>query len=249
MNHPDEMYVDIGATSEEEVRKAGVDLLDPVALSVRSKDVGPLMSAEAGPVVGDRFGAAVLKEIAAKLGKAKTQGTTTIAFVTQSWTGGRGLNRLLEEIKPDEMIYLGRIVASTASDKPETQAQLGSGILLAAPEAKTELSEFPGAIQKLATKRGVPLTITVGAPPRIASYTKPNPLPARFAMIGVPTLWPVTPAETVSSKDLKSLEQLIEEYLGFAQAPIESVAGGVPGCENEQPDTPDPRGNLRGERS
>jgi putative aminopeptidase FrvX len=97
------------------------------------------------------------------------------------------------------------------------------------------LPEFPAAIQKLAAKRGVPLTVTVGAPPRIASYTKPNPLPARFAMIGVATLWPVTPAETVSTKDLKSLEQLIEEYLGFAQAPIESVPGGVPGCEKNNP--------------
>src|ERR1700757_2831058 len=30
MNHPDEMYVDLGAKSAEEVRSAGVDVLDPI---------------------------------------------------------------------------------------------------------------------------------------------------------------------------------------------------------------------------
>src|SRR6202035_3098633 len=33
MSHPDEMYVDIGATSAEEVRAAGVDVLDAVTVS------------------------------------------------------------------------------------------------------------------------------------------------------------------------------------------------------------------------
>ena len=33
MAHPDEMFVDIGASSAEEVREAGVDLLDPIALA------------------------------------------------------------------------------------------------------------------------------------------------------------------------------------------------------------------------
>src|SRR5580700_7556112 len=54
MSHPDEMYVDIGASSAEEVRAAGVDLLDPIALSRKSRPVGN--SGVAGPGVGDRFG-------------------------------------------------------------------------------------------------------------------------------------------------------------------------------------------------
>src|ERR1700686_4784773 len=32
MAHPDEMYVDIGASSAEEVRASGVDILDPISL-------------------------------------------------------------------------------------------------------------------------------------------------------------------------------------------------------------------------
>ena len=40
MNQVEELYVDIGATNEAEVRAAGVDLLDPIALRQRSMTVG-----------------------------------------------------------------------------------------------------------------------------------------------------------------------------------------------------------------
>src|SRR5580698_4196766 len=54
MAHPDEMYIDIGATNAEDVRAAGVDLLDPVALNRKFKPIGK--NGFAGPAVGDRFG-------------------------------------------------------------------------------------------------------------------------------------------------------------------------------------------------
>src|SRR5215468_9761301 len=107
MNHPDEMYVDIGATSPADVRAAGVDLLDPIALQRKRFPVG--QGGEAGPSAGDRFGCTVLSQLLERIKDTQAKGTTTVAFLTQQWTGGRGLNRLLEEIKPDEMIFVGRI--------------------------------------------------------------------------------------------------------------------------------------------
>jgi putative aminopeptidase FrvX len=95
MNHFDEMYVDIGAASAEEVFAAGVDVLDAVVLNEGARSIGEQM---AGPRVGDSFGAAALRELAWKLKDRKLAGTTTIAFVTQAWAGGRGLNRLPEEV-------------------------------------------------------------------------------------------------------------------------------------------------------
>ncbi|PYU12680.1 MAG: peptidase M42, partial [Acidobacteria bacterium] len=100
MNHPDEMYVDIGAATADEVRAAGVDLLDPIALQRKWFPVG--QSGEAGPATGDRFGCAALLQLLERMKDSKAKGTATIAFVTQQWAGSRGLNRLLEEIKPDE---------------------------------------------------------------------------------------------------------------------------------------------------
>src|ERR1700746_3048429 len=52
MSDLDQMYVDIGAASSEEVRAAGVDILDSVALQRQQFAVG---QGWAGPAVGDRF--------------------------------------------------------------------------------------------------------------------------------------------------------------------------------------------------
>src|SRR4029077_10586572 len=57
-------------------------------------------------------------------------------------------------------------------------------------------------------------------------YAKPSPLPERFAMLGVPTLWPVTPAEYLSWKDIGDLTRLVESYLDIGAS---SVGGGTGG--------------------
>src|SRR5260370_18787918 len=100
MSDLDQMYVDIGAASSEEVRAAGVDILDSVALQRQSFPVG---QGWAGPAVGDRFGCEALLHIAERLKESKKPGTTTIAFVTQQWTGGRGLGPSLAEKQPAEI--------------------------------------------------------------------------------------------------------------------------------------------------
>ena len=109
MNHPDEMYIDIGAASAAEVRAAGVDLLDPIALNRQLYALGN--DEVAGVAVGDRFGCAALMEILRSTDPRKLSGTLTVAFVTQQWTGARGLDRLLQEIHPEEMILVNRILA------------------------------------------------------------------------------------------------------------------------------------------
>lgn len=143
MNHVDELYVDIGAKSAEEVRGAGVDVLDPIVLRrprgpeatlVQNFRVG--QSGLAGPGTGDRLGAEALLELLVRLRGAKAAGTTTVAFVTQQWLGGRGLNRLLTEIQPEEMVFLGRLVpAAPAVARTSWSVRVTSGIHGVAPSA------------------------------------------------------------------------------------------------------------------
>src|SRR5207247_2657579 len=75
----------------------------------------PSQFGEAGAAAGDRFGCTVLSQLLERIKDAKAKGTTTVAFLTQQWTGGRGLNRLLEETKPDEMIFVGRMATGGKS--------------------------------------------------------------------------------------------------------------------------------------
>jgi putative aminopeptidase FrvX len=220
MTHPDEMYVDIGATSAEEVRAAGVDLLDPVALNRKYRSIGN--SGLAGPAVGDRFGCAVLIELLSRARQSKIAGTTTVAFVTQQWTGGRGLDRLLNELRSDELIYVGRLAPPRSADGKTAPKQLNfdqAGILLALDDASKSPIGFAAELADLAAKSNLTITPVVAARPRLSGYAKTSALPERFTQLGIPVRWPVTPAEFVAYKDLRNLGDLLEAYLQIPTTP------------------------------
>jgi putative aminopeptidase FrvX len=224
MSDLDQMYVDIGATNSEEVRAAGVDILDAVTLQRQPFSVG---QGWAGPAVGDRFGCEALLHIAERLKESKKRGTTTVAFLTQQWTGGRGLNRILEEIPADEMIYVGRVRAASAAanNSAGENPAPGSGVLLGVNDAANPIG-FARELKAVAEKEHLPLRIVSSPAPRIASYAKANSFPERFAMLGIPTLWPVTPAEYLSGSDGGNLARLIEAYLDI---PVQSAGAGYGG--------------------
>jgi putative aminopeptidase FrvX len=219
MNHPEEMYVDIGAKSAEEVSTTGVSVLDPLALQRSFFTVGEFHVGEwglAGPGVGDRVGWDVFLQLLGEGNEIKARGTTTIAFVTQQWLGGRGLNRLLTEIHPDEMIYVGRIAADQASgtEKKVNGPKPGSGLLVGLlPNAKQSGESMFGQLKVLAEKEQISVQISTVAPPRMAGYAKSASLPERFVQIYVPLLWPVTPSEFSAFRDQEQLEQLLKDYL------------------------------------
>ncbi|MDP9339194.1 MAG: M20/M25/M40 family metallo-hydrolase [Acidobacteriota bacterium] len=228
MAHPDEMYVDIGAANAEEVRAAGVDLLDPISLARDAQKLGA--DELASPAIGDRIGCVVLAELLQSLKghPGKLPGTLTVAFAAQQWTGGRGLDRLLNEFHPDEMIYVGRFLpprnddTKTSAPPAHEPAKLGSGILVGTADAAAPLSGLAAEIKKIGDAQHIAVTPVSTAAPAMASYAKPTPLPARFAHLGVASLYPVTPAETIRSKDVSQLGAVLYQY-----AAGEAAYGGV----------------------
>jgi len=221
MDHPDEMYVDIGARSAAEVRAAGVDLLDPVLLQPTATRIGN--SGWMGNGTGDRFGTEVLLRIAQGLKEPKASGTTTIAFVTQQWLGGRGLNRLLTELTPDEMIFVGRVWPGKEAEE-NAAAKPGSGVLLGVTGKPSEANGLPGDLKALAQRENIPLKEMQAKAPRLAGYVKGASLPENFAELGVPTQYPMTPAEFLAWSDEGKLQSLLEAYLN-----LPNLAGGIGG--------------------
>ena len=134
MNHPDELFVDIGAKNAAEVTGAGVDVLDAVAtqrnlLAVGREDVS-------GQSSGDRTALLAVLGLLEKARLNEIKGTLTVAFVAQQWTAARGMNRLLTEIHPDEMIFVGHVTSRSPADGTTgggtvAAQKLGSGVLIA----------------------------------------------------------------------------------------------------------------------
>jgi putative aminopeptidase FrvX len=112
----DELYVDVGAISAAEVRRAGIEILDPISIERHLYEMG--YGRMTAPAIGDRFGCAALVEMLQHLDASNVKGTLTVAFVGQQWAGGRGIERVLAHAaasqKIDEMIYVGRLTRGNA---------------------------------------------------------------------------------------------------------------------------------------
>jgi putative aminopeptidase len=214
MTQIDELYLDIGARSAEVARAGGADVLDPVTLAQPPITVGA--DDEAGAGAGDRFGWEALLEAARNLSRARASGTTTIAFVTQQWLGGRGLIRVLTGSPPDEMIFVGRVTPHGTDANPALviPPEPGDGVLIGElPGTQSATDALPVALQSLARDQHVPIRLMTAAAPQMVGDGPSPALPHRLAVLGVPTLLPVTPAETFSRGDLRELTRLLEAYL------------------------------------
>jgi putative aminopeptidase len=191
-------------------------------------------SGVAGPVTGEVTGVNTLG-LLGQGREIKAKGTTTIAFVTEQWTGGRGLNRLLTEIHPDEMVFVGRVIPTPPANKDVQveERKPGSGVLLGVTaDSKNGAESLAERLKAVAEKEQILLHVVTAAPPRIAGYAKSATLPENFVELGLPELWPVTPAETVAQGDAERLERLLSVYLDMVSSPVgggkdDSTAGGV----------------------
>jgi putative aminopeptidase len=215
------LYVDIGATNADEVRKAGVDILDPIVINRRLMN----LAAEemAGASIGDRFGAAALVELLGHIDPTKIKGTLTVAFVVQQRTGSRGLQRILTQTRTDELMYVGRLLPGGPIPEMETmhrapRREPGGGVLVGVPQTDGSLPAFATELKQLADANKIPLASDYSASILPRSYLPLPQFPTKWAHIGIATLFPDTPAETIASEDLTNLTNLLDLYVG-AQSP------------------------------
>src|SRR5271156_5063827 len=213
------IYVDIGATSAAEVRKAGVDILNPIVINRRLMN---LAAAElAGASIGDRFGAAALVELLGHVDPTKIKGTLTVAFVVQQRTGACGLQRILTRTQADELIYVGRLLPGGPIPEMETmhrapRREPGGGVLVGVPQTDGSLPAFATELKQLADANKIPFASDYSASILPKSYLPMPQLPAKWAHLAIATSWTDTPAETIDSSDLLNLTSLLNIYLGAA---------------------------------
>ena len=207
----DNMYIDMGAKTEADVLRSGVDVLSPLAAARSLLRVGP--HRWAGTAVGDRFGDAVLLQLARALAAKPGTGTTTIAFVTQQYATSRGLIRVLETEHPDEVVFVGRgrkEIARQARNSEEAAVlpALGTGTI---------------AFGTPATWFGSAMTSSPAAPFLQRGYGPAMALPTRTLHAGVPLLYPLTAGEMLDDRDLDALLVSLEKYVGTAATPSQNA--------------------------
>jgi len=206
------MYVDIGASSAEEVRKNGVDLLSPVVINRRLFNLND--DRMAGASIGDKFGAAALADLVREIDPAKVHGRLTVVFFVQGRTGARGLERILNTNSFDEMLYVGRLLPGGAIAGMEgvhraPRREPGGGVLFGLARTNDTLSGLTADLKQLADSHGIPVAVDYSADVMARSATT---FPARWAHAAVAVSWPDTPAETLARADLANLTRLLKIY-------------------------------------
>jgi putative aminopeptidase len=230
------IYVDIGASSEAEVRKAGVDVLDPIVINRRLMTL--VTGKMAGASVGDRFGAAALVALLGHVDPTKIKGTLTVAFVVQQRTGARGLQRILTQTQADEMIYVGRLLPGGPIPEMETlhrapRRDLGGGVLVGVQQTDGSLPGFAAELKQLADANKIAFASDYSANILPKSYLPMPQFPAKWAHLAIATSWTDTPAETIDSSDLLNLTSLLDIYMegsatGDSGYSKESAQRGIP---------------------
>jgi putative aminopeptidase FrvX len=120
----DDIWIDLGAESRAEVEKLGVRLLDSVTLRDRATMLA--RGRVSGVAAAGRAAALAMAEIIRRSSGRGATGSVTLAWVTQSEYGHRGLLRLLEVHRPDRLMVM-RGSMNPGEDPRGAIGQLGSG--------------------------------------------------------------------------------------------------------------------------
>ncbi|MCX6549392.1 MAG: hypothetical protein NTY02_00030 [Acidobacteria bacterium] len=234
----DDLWIDVGASSPSDVQRLGIRLLDAVALRERSQALGG--GRVAGPSAQGRAAALALVELLRGWSAASSvSGSVTIAWMTQSLFGNRGLARLIESSRPQRVIVCGLALPARGKDGDPRGAvgTLGAGPLLPADAA---------ALKRAAAARGV--VVQDAAPDRFQVRT-PAGWDGALEMIAVPVLFAQTPVETVDSADVAAMTRLVAAAVDApppaAQPSREAVPAGQAARVTAPADRPSGFGPLK----
>ena len=120
----DDIWIDVGAESRAEVERLGIRLLDSVTL--RDRGVSLAGTRVSGVAAASRAAALALADVVRRSSGRGASGSVTLAWVTQSEYGQRGLIRLLETMAPDRLIVMGG-APNPGEDPRGAVGELGAG--------------------------------------------------------------------------------------------------------------------------
>jgi putative aminopeptidase len=207
----DMAYVDIGAHSEDEARRKGVERLDAVALW---PDLSVLAGDKwAGPSLGQKSACALLLALADDLGKAKLSQEVGLSWLAQTKfparSAGQGAPRAAQGAARARKTLQAKFavaVDAVPADRGERSPAFGKGPALILPrDGAPRLRE---AVEAAAREAKVAIQVLAGA----ADSTLLNGLSGEgteAVLLALPVKFGQTPAEVVDLKDVQGLRAVL----------------------------------------
>ncbi|MEM3442693.1 MAG: M42 family metallopeptidase [Candidatus Bathyarchaeia archaeon] len=204
----DELFIDIGAESQEEAKKMGVKIGDPISFDIKFAKIGK--NIVVGKAFDDRAGCAVLVETMKRL--EKTECTVYAVGTVQEELGLRGATTAAYQIYPDVGLALDVTVAGDVPGVREVEAPIKLKKGPAIEVADAGLITHPKVLRLLvdvAEKNGIPYQLESGLAgstdaARISLTREGVP----SGVISVPTRYIHNPTSLLSLEDAENAVKL-----------------------------------------
>jgi putative aminopeptidase FrvX len=121
----DEMFLDVGASSGDEVREMGIGIGDPVVVHYPFRRLGK--DTVAGKALDDRAGCAAVMKALEALGREDLEATIVAAFVVVEERGLIGARTAAFQIEPDMAVVVEGTVAADVPGVPAPRQPSGQG--------------------------------------------------------------------------------------------------------------------------
>ncbi len=175
-----EAFIDVGASSAEEVASMGIQLLDPIALN--KKPMALANNTLAAPSMKSKSAAIALAAVAHHLADAKVNGTIVIAWTTLELINSKGFETIVNQYGPfDEIYRFNRFLESTAVNQK---------VLLSDADQNLTGTTFD-VVKPTSNFRSSASTLNLEA--------------SKVSSVGMPSLHTNTPVETVALDDVNNL--------------------------------------------
>jgi endoglucanase len=208
------LAVDIGASSEEDVRKLGIDVGTTGTLVGEFKEL--INNRVLGKAFDDRTGCVVLIEVMRKLAENRPKGTIVFNFASAEEVGARGATTAAYAIEPDMALAIENTTAGDTPDVPEVECPTkleGGPAITVADRSLIVRIDILDKIRSLATELKMnwqykkPLSGGTDAG-RIAIVKSGIP----SAVISVPCRYIHSPISILSLNDLENTCKLVEAF-------------------------------------
>jgi endoglucanase len=204
----DELFIDIGAENQEQAKKMGVKIGDPVGFDIKFAKVGK--NIVIGKAFDDRVGCAVMVEAMKRL--EKTECTVYAVGTVQEEVGLRGATTAAFGIYPDVGIALDVTIAGDVPGVREVEAPIKLGKGPSIEIADMGLIAHPKVVRLLvdaAEENKIPYQLETGLPgstdaARISLTREGVP----SGVISIPTRYIHSPSSLLSLEDAEKTVKL-----------------------------------------
>lgn len=224
----DDLWVEVGARSAEDVAALGIEVGQPVTL--RSRSVWLSEHVLAGPSIDNRAGCALLVELAREAASQQRDYELVFGWLTQEEVGSRGARVAARWIDPTLALVVDTMPAGDPSTaRRHATAAVGAGPVIRAQDARAGTGtiyapSLKRRLLELARERAIPHQIDVFPTWTDASEIHLSGRGVPTGGVFIPRLCSHSPNEIVDFRDVERTIELVAAFLDLDAAALEELA-------------------------